>query len=63
MAEFCPECWNDMNGFSDPPEAYALSWRYELCEGCGKWKRVVVGKRSFCGYLLYKLIRIWKTRR
>ena len=64
MAEFCPDCWNDINGLSDPPEAYVLSWGYELCEGCGQWKRVVVGRRkTLLGYFVHKLIRIIKTRR
>ena len=26
MAEFCPECWNKLNGFDDPVESYVLSW-------------------------------------
>ena len=64
MAEFCPDCWNEINGFSDPPEAYVLSWDYDLCEGCGQWKRVVVRRRkNLLSYFLHKLIRIIKTRR
>lgn len=52
MAEFCPECWKKINNFFDPPESWHLSRDYELCEGCGQWKRVVVGKRKW-----YWLIR------
>ena len=45
MAEFCPACWNKLNGIQAPPEAYIRSFDYELCEGCGQWKRVVVDFR------------------
>jgi len=52
MAEFCPECWNKLNNFSDPAESYRLSWGYELCEGCSEFKRVVVGKRKHYWHLI-----------
>ena len=52
MAEFCPECWNKLNNFSDPAESYRLSWGYELCEGCSESKRVVVGKRKHYWHLI-----------
>ena len=64
MAEFCPECWNEINNLSDPPESYVLSWDHEICEGCGAYKRVVVGKRkSVLTYLLCKLWNKLKSRR
>ena len=64
MAEFCPVCWNEINDFDDPPEAYILSWGYELCEGCGEHKRVVVGERRCM--LIILLCKLWnklKSRR
>ena len=55
MAEFCPECWNKINGVQNPPEAYVLSWEYDLCEGCGKIRRTVIKKRKH--YLLRVLLK------
>ena len=55
MAEFCVSCWNKINGTDYPEEAYALSWDYELCEGCGEYRRVIVAQRKH--YLLRFAIR------
>ena len=59
MSEFCPECWNKLNGWNRPWAAYRLSWGRELCEGCGEWKRVVVGERRhwLLPHLLARLFR------
>lgn len=46
MAEFCVACWNALNGTNTPEEAYVLSRDLELCEGCGKWKQVIIAKRK-----------------
>ena len=56
VAEFCVDCWNELNNTNDPAEAYALSWGLELCEGCGEWKRTVVMPRRhwMLRYLLAK---------
>ena len=56
MAEFCPECWNKINHFNDPPEAYTLSWNLDICEGCGQWKRVVIGRRKSILVMLFLTI-------
>ena len=45
MAEFCLECWNELNGSKDPAQRYIFSRRPELCEGCMEWKPVIVGLR------------------
>ena len=64
MSEFCPECWNSINNYSDPPEAYILSWDYDMCEGCGQLKRVVVGRRkSLLVMLFFKILYKIKHRR
>ena len=44
MAEFCLDCWNEMNGTHYTPEQVVLE--EDLCEGCGEWKPVVVGFRG-----------------
>ena len=42
MAECCPDCQERM--FQDRPLwGYQLTRELEICEGCGEWKRVVVG--------------------
>lgn len=37
VAEFCPECWNALNGTKEQADNWLLSEDLELCEGCGKW--------------------------
>jgi len=57
MAEFCYKCWNEINNYDDPPEAYILSWDHDICEGCGQWKRVVIGNRkSLLAMLFFKVL-------
>ena len=46
MAELCPDCWNKMNGTKESPGKYMFSKDLELCEGCGKWKNVIVKVRK-----------------
>ncbi len=58
MAEFCPDCWNKLNGWKLTEDDYVLSRDLELCEGCGKWKRVVVGRRKM-GWLR-RLLGKWR---
>lgn len=52
MAEFCLECWNELNDTEDSQRKYIMSDDVWLCEGCGKWKKVVVVERKI--YYLYK---------
>ena len=42
MAEFCLECWNRINEISLTEKNVVLSHEYEICEGCGKYKPVVL---------------------
>lgn len=53
MAEFCLECWNEINESEDSPKKYIFSEDLELCEGCGEWKIVIVEERK--SYYRYKL--------
>jgi len=48
MAEFCLECWNKMNGFKADKRSFTISKDMYLCEGCGKWKPVIVIKQRDC---------------
>ncbi len=65
MAEFCLDCWNEMNGTHYTPEQVVLE--EDLCEGCGEWKPVVVGFRGnpltewFRG--IYGRLEDWAARR
>ena len=61
MAEFCVSCWNALNGTNHPEEAYVLSWDYELCEGCGEYKRVIIARRKH--YFLRMLINQFLQRK
>jgi len=45
MAEFCLTCWNRIGGTNDKRTRYRLSWRKELCEGCGTYQRVIITER------------------
>jgi len=45
MAEFCEDCWKEINQYNDIMCKYSLSKECEICEGCGEYKRVVVVKR------------------
>lgn len=45
MAEFCLECWEEINPDDDIPANYTLSEELELCEGCGEWKHVLEPKQ------------------
>lgn len=47
MAEFCLDCWNKLHGTNAPQCCYVLSKSPELCEGCGKQKRVIIAVRSY----------------
>ncbi len=43
MAEFCLDCWNRMHRTRKTERDYVLSNGRDLCEGCGKFCRVVEG--------------------
>lgn len=47
MAEFCLECWNQMNGTNDFKWRYVLSLEKDLCEGCGQYKHIIVMERHW----------------
>ena len=42
MAEFCVDCWNNLNGTQYDTYEFQRTWRRELCEGCGEYKRVII---------------------
>ncbi len=44
MAEFCLECWNRINGTNDKKSKYIISKDLDLCEECGKYKKVIVSE-------------------
>ena len=58
MAEFCLECWNKINETNDPARKYHLSWSRDLCEECGKYRRVIVRMRS--RYILLDHLQVVK---
>lgn len=42
MAEICVDCWNKGLEKPDKPSKFLRSWRPELCEECGQYKRVII---------------------
>ena len=42
MAEFCLDCWNKINQTHDSKWRYTFSRNKDLCEECGRYKRVIV---------------------
>lgn len=46
MAEFCLDCWNQINESQDTEKDWVLSKEPELCEGCGKYVPVIVRERK-----------------
>lgn len=63
MAEFCLDCWNEINETNDPAKKYIISEELELCEGCAQYRHVIVAIRK--GYMLREWIMclINKSRR
>ena len=57
MAEFCTDCIEKMDKDPDAKYRYSLSRDFDLCEGCGEWKRVVVGYNPFypCNAILHRI--------
>lgn len=53
MAEFCLKCWNKLNERNDSAKKYIMSKDFDLCEGCGECKRVIIAERKV--YYYYKL--------
>lgn len=60
MAEFCPECWNELNGTDEPTDSWVLSEDLELCEGCGAWKHVIIREKRKKGFLS-ALLEKWSS--
>lgn len=52
MSEFCLECWNKINKTEYGKEKYIISKDLDFCEGCGKWKPVIVMERH--SYYMHK---------
>lgn len=42
MAEFCVDCWNEMNESNYSADSFILSEYLDLCEGCGEYKNVII---------------------
>lgn len=46
MAEFCLDCWNRLNHTSYTERDFILSEELELCEGCAKFKQIILAERK-----------------
>lgn len=56
MAEYCLECWNEINGTDDKPNKFIFSKELDLCEGCGKWTHVIVLERKYAYQYRFRYI-------
>ena len=45
MANYCFDCWNEINERNTPKKMYVLSRDLDLCEGCRQLKPVIVRLR------------------
>lgn len=57
MAEFCLDCWNQINDTRYTERDLVLSRRQDLCEGCGEYKQVIVRERRL------KFLYDWKKKK
>ncbi|MBR5230819.1 MAG: hypothetical protein IKW00_01070 [Clostridia bacterium] len=57
MAEFCMDCMKIISKDPDAKYRYLYSHDLDLCEGCGQWKRVIVGRNPLypCNALVHGL--------
>ena len=62
MAEFCLDCYNRLQGTRLMEREVRTEW--DLCEGCGSWKPVVISFRR-PGPLarLYRRLEAWAWER
>lgn len=58
MAEFCVDCWNKIAGTNLPANKYILSKELDLCEECGRYRRVVIMEKKY--YYRRKYGKLWK---
>ena len=63
MAEFCVDCWNKINETNDSARRYVLSWGDDLCEVCGKYKRVIVAEKLWSRMQRKRFKRIGATEK
>lgn len=56
MAEFCLDCFNEINGTNDTAEKYIFTKNLELCEGCGKLKNTIIIEKKYRYISKFQLI-------
>ena len=58
MAELCLDCWNKIHRKNFYKWDVKLTWRKDLCEECGQWKRVVLREKTILDdrFILLQLI-------
>ena len=57
MAEFCLKCYNRIHRDNLTEYDVVLTRDYELCEGCGECKKVVIKYRSKLSKMIVKLLK------
>ena len=61
MAEFCVDCWNKINETEHSAHRFILSQDEELCEECGRFKRVIVAIKK--RYIIQEWFSEWLSRK
>lgn len=63
VAEFCLDCWNEINGTDETKDKYVYSKELDLCEGCGEWKHVIVRERGLFDVFRYDILGFFKNEK
>ncbi len=53
MAEFCLNRWNELNGTNATDLDFEISFDLALCEGCGKYRHIILGERDIFEIFLF----------
>ena len=61
MANFCLDCWNDINETNTQEKMYILSRDFDLCEDCGQQKHIIVRVRM--RYIIKDILQNWLFRK
>ena len=56
MAEFCLDCWNEINDSDYKEKDYVLSKELCLCEECGEYKHVIIAERKMTSLVIFLCI-------
>lgn len=56
MADFCLDCWNEINETNFKKSKYVLSKNLHFCEECNEYKHVIIAERKYYYMRKFKYI-------